>query len=651
MRVDVVVSPFYLADQLKRLFPCLAAACIKTELMRHGHSVRVHDLRPLINTKNRWKEYLNCCRSWVMEAPQFRPMDRLRHKFASGASVEALLELSDDDRKTIQDLSLDLCTSPIDNLETYSAVHRVVGDYAPRLLQADVVVLAATVYTNLYANLLLALLLKRLKPQLPVIIGGPSVYQSQHLARYLARTGAFDALALGDAEPILPALLNAFATGRDPCSVPGVIRPGNEAFTLPAPAEMDELGTPDFLNLDFRHYIPFTLPIHATRGCPFRCRYCSEHRDRFQSMGVEQVARDVKLLRARHGARLFFFCDSLVNADQRWFWELCEALTPLNIRWVSYYRGGRNELLSRDQANRIARAGCYFVRMGVDSLDPSILQAVGRKQDTQGILHDVTVLRDAGIHVDANVITGFPGETRDMVAGMISQMHQLTQPSNQRFQQAVPRFYERLFASGYEDLAIDELAAIMVNILPFHIRPGSQMYETPERDGLQFQYFDPDSFGYPIANEVADAIRLIPDSFTGEIGADEILQRVRVMNRSFGQGCPSLSSMRELAITLWLYASSLDADDTLQPLARFTIVRDQQDRAMLHLPALDRYVPLTGALVGSVQHLEQYGASTLGALIGNGSPQAVRNSVAIMIVGGLLSAPTSRSVRKSTQTA
>jgi radical SAM superfamily enzyme YgiQ (UPF0313 family) len=569
-------------------------------------------------------------------------MDRLRHKFASDASVDGLLHLSDDDCNTIEDLSFDLCTSPIDNLETYRAVHSVIGHYAARLLDADAVVLAAAIYTNIYANLLLAFLLKRLKPEMPVIIGGPSVFQSRRLARYLARTGAFDALALGDAEPILPRLLDAFADGRDPCSVAGVIRPGNETFTSPPPADMDELGTPDFMDLEFSHYIPFALPIHGTRGCPFRCTYCSEHRDRFQYMSVEHLVRDVNTLRARHRARVFFFCDSLVNATSKWFWELCEALTPLDIRWVAYYRGGRKEPLSQDQAKRIARAGCYFLRMGVDSLDPVVLKTVGRSQDTHGILQDIAVLRDAGIHVDANVITGFPGETRAMVTGMIRHMHELTEISNQHFRQAVPRFYGRLFSSGYEDLAIEELAAVMVNIYPFHVRPGSQMYEMPERDGLRFHYFDPDSFGYPIASEVADAIRQIPDSFTGEIGPDEILHRVRLMNRSFGQGNAPLSGMREMAITLWLYASSLDPDDVVQPSAEFTILTDRQQRMLLFLPALDRHVPLTGALCDTVRHLERFGASTLRELIDKRSARAVRNSVAILITGGVASAPHSR---------
>lgn len=641
MHVNVVVSPFYLADELSRLMPVLAAGLIKSDLTQRGHDAQVHDLRPLISTRNRWREYLNSSRSWVMEVPHLRVIDRLRHKFASGASVEALVELDEGDRRAIFDLSMDLCTSPIDNLKTFEAVHRLAAEQSRKLLGSDVVVLTAAIYTNLYSDVLLGFLIKRQNPDVHIIIGGPSVYQSENLARYLALCGAFDAVGMGDAEPILGPYLEALDEGRDPSAVAGVItHKGWDAPYLPAPpTDLRDVPTPDFRDLDPMNYLPFALPIHATRGCPYRCRYCSEHRDRFNYMPVEQVVRDIRTLQARHRARLFFFCDSLLNGNRQWFHNLCEELSGLNIRWVSYMRGGSKRTMTADQIAHIARAGCYLMRMGVDSLEPAILKDMARPQNTEGILDEIELLNDAGIHVDANIITGFPGETRDMVGSTISRIRGLTRVSDRRFLKSNKSFFQHLVDSGYREMPVEKLASIMVNIYPFHVRPGSRIYDDPAQDDLTFEFFDPKGFGYPMDDDVVGLIQRIPDSFEGDVAAQEILQRVRVINRSLAQPCTSISTARETAVILWLYATCLEPQDVIGPLEDPQILLDGSNQPVLFVPNINRHLPLIGGLRRVIHHLLAHGQATLGEMAEDGDEQALRNAVSVLIVAGLLPRP------------
>src|SRR5205085_202783 len=133
-----------------------AIGCIQAELRCSGHETRIHDLRRGIKVRNRWREYLNSSRSWVMEVPQLRLMDRLRRKFAAGASVEALLALDEDDTQAILDLSMDLCTSPFENLETYEVIHRRMGEAVDRFKGSEAAVFTTAIYTNLYSSFLLA---------------------------------------------------------------------------------------------------------------------------------------------------------------------------------------------------------------------------------------------------------------------------------------------------------------------------------------------------------------------------------------------------------------------------------------------------------------------------------------------------------------
>jgi radical SAM superfamily enzyme YgiQ (UPF0313 family) len=641
MRVAVAIAPFYLADEFERLLPTTAAGCIHADLARHGHDVRIHDLRVLVSTRNRWREYLNASQSWVMEAPQLRTMDLLRHKFSAGASEEALLRIDDDARQAILERAIDQCTSPFDYLETYEKVHAAMGQAVDRFASADAVVLTTAIYTNVYSNLLLALLLKRRRPDLPIILGGPSVYQSPRFAKYLAATGAFDAVAMGDAEGILEPFLDAVRRGRDLALVPGLITASQagRGYLAPPGVDLSSMPPPDYSGFDLARYLPFTLPVHATRGCPFRCRYCSEHRESFAYMPVDQVVRDLRTLQARHRTRFFFFCDSLLNGNREWFWNLCDALNGQDLRWIAYLRLGGREPLTRQQVDRLARAGAFMVRMGVDSLEPSILRDMARPQNVSGILSEMLMLRDAGIQVDANIITGFPGESRETVLATISQLGVVTADSDQRFADGQRKFFQTLAASDYATMPIEQVASVMVNVYPFQVRPGSRMYDAPEQDGIVYRHFDPDTFGYPVPEPIAALVRSIPDAFEGAVPAHEILQRVRVMYRALRQPCDAMARVRAMAINLWLHARCLEPEDTVGPLRRAAVYTDASGRRFLYIAAVGSHLPLRGALAVVVDHLSEKVEATVGDLLAVGHPVGVRNALALLIGASVLPPP------------
>lgn len=638
MRVALTVAPFYLADEFDRLLPTTAMGCIQADLKRHGHDVRIHDLRLLVSTRNRWREYLNAAQSWVMEAPQLRMMDRLRHKFAAGASEEGLLALDDDDRAAILERAVEQCTSPFEYLHTYEAVHAAMGEAVAQFMDAEAVVLTTAIYTNVYSNLLLGMLLKRRRPELPIILGGPSVYQSPRFAKYLAATGAFDAIAMGDAEVILAPFLDAVNRGKDLALVPGLIpaRRSVDGYLPAPPVDMTALPPPDFSGLDLGLYLPFTLPVHATRGCPYRCRYCSEHRESFSYMSVEQVMRNVTTLRDQHRTRFFFFCDSLLNGNRRWFRTLCDALAGQDVKWIAYLRLGGREPLTEEEVDRLGRAGAFLVRMGVDSLEPSILRQMTRPQNVTGILREMRMLRERGIHVDANVITGFPGETRETVLATISQLTAITTESDKCFAAGQREVFDTLAATDCAEMPIERVASVMVNVYPFQMRPGSRMYDSPERDGISYRYFAPETFGYDLPEPVADLVRAIPDAFRGDVPAHEILQRVRLIYRALHQPGDAMSRVRVMGIHLWLQAHCLDAHDVVGPLRRPAIYTDAGQQRVLYVAAANRHLPLRGELAAVVDRLMLEGRVTVGELMGLGRPIAIRNALALLITAGVL---------------
>lgn len=130
--------------------------------------------------------------------------------------------------------------------------------------------------------LALALEVRRLSPDAFVIVGGHSAaaYPSPFFAR------GVDAIATGDGEAVVPALVDALARQRPIADVPGLIVRQRDGSFLPTPAgstdfELDTVPLPLRRDVDAwrRQYAcllfrPVWL-IETARGCPFRCSFCS----------------------------------------------------------------------------------------------------------------------------------------------------------------------------------------------------------------------------------------------------------------------------------------------------------------------------------------------------------------------------------------
>ena len=213
------------------------------------------------------------------------------------------------------------------------------------------------------------------------------------------------------------ATFHALATGvRD---VPGLVeRVGDVVRTAP-PHEvpLDKLPPPDFTGLPEDRYPDklARLPYRISRGCPGSCAYCAYHLDRALDVrSPERVAADLAVLVDRFDADEFVFTDNTLNISLDHMEGLCDALSPLSVRWSGYARptGLDRQLLSRMRA-----AGCIKLNLGLESGSQRLLDrfhkgiAVG---EAERIIRDA---HDAGIACEVNLIVGFPDEgEEDLVA-------------------------------------------------------------------------------------------------------------------------------------------------------------------------------------------------------------------------------------------
>ena len=195
----------------------------------------------------------------------------------------------------------------------------------------------------------------------------------------------------------------------------------------PLVEDLDTLPFPDRSIFDFDLMAPDQherITILASRGCPFRCHYCSNHvqRSRYPNHGkyvrfrsVDNVLAEVERLAAKlTGIDHVRFDDDILTLRKEWFEEFIEKY-PRRIG-LPFICNSRVDLLNEDKIAKLKRAGCKTVCMGVESGNPYIRREVlGRKMTDEQIVNAFHLCRKHGIGTVSLNMMGFPREDFSMV--------------------------------------------------------------------------------------------------------------------------------------------------------------------------------------------------------------------------------------------
>jgi len=177
---------------------------------------------------------------------------------------------------------------------------------------------------------------------------------------------------------------------------------------------LDILPFPDRDAIDIRRYHykidgSDATSLITTRGCPFQCAFCCHwlgyRQVRFRS--PKNVVEEIKLLQEKYGYNAFMVWDDEFNLSRERTLQLCEELSPLNIKFRCFIR---SDLLDLKLGVRMKEAGCVEVGCGVESGSQRILNKIGKKTTVEQNTEARNICRRLGIRFKAFTIIGLPGE-------------------------------------------------------------------------------------------------------------------------------------------------------------------------------------------------------------------------------------------------
>ncbi len=271
---------------------------------------------------------------------------------------------------------------------------------------------------------------KSFSQDIVTIVGGAHATSAPyHTMEYFGRE-LLDFVFLGEGEIGFPMLLSELErrAGPDFGKVPGLgivengklqINPGTEV------QDLDKLGMPAW-DLIMPESYPFSphgvvcknfpiAPVMATRGCPYKCTFCSTANTKLRKRSVNLILEEVKLLYHRHGIREFHMVDDNFTMDMKYAKALLTGLIKLNITasWATP-NGVRLDRLDKELVELMKEAGFYSIAVGIESGSDRIRSKMKKGSTTEKVRKDLQMVRDVGnIDMTGFFILGFPGETRE----------------------------------------------------------------------------------------------------------------------------------------------------------------------------------------------------------------------------------------------
>lgn len=183
----------------------------------------------------------------------------------------------------------------------------------------------------------------------------------------------------------------------------------------------------DYEIFDFQRIIDAKdgwVGLTASRGCPFRCTYCLNHKiiEVYKESGhlprgyirrhtVDQMIAEIEYLISRYsGIKMFIFDDDIFTFDKIWLKEFTERYR--SVTDISFVCNAHARIFDEETARLLSGAGCRIVKFGLESGSDRIRRKVLSRYMTNKHIEDAfAIAHKHGLHTSAFVMFGLPYET------------------------------------------------------------------------------------------------------------------------------------------------------------------------------------------------------------------------------------------------
>jgi len=357
-------------------------------------------------------------------------------------------------------------------------------------------------------------LLRRRFPKATIVLGGEHVTS---LPEFSLLSSSADIAVLGEGEETVVELISALRADRSLSDIAGLAYRDNDKICVNQRRErktnIDDIALPDWdsFSPDTYHRHRFlggmfssrmTIPILATRGCPYQCTYCSAPNmwlPRWIPRDPIKVADEIETYVKKFGAGNFPFQDLTAIIKRDWIKAFCEELIRrnLDIQW-QLPTGTRSEAIDPEIAGLLKASGMTSMAYAAESGSDYTRRLIKKKMTADKLFASIDAATGAELNVAVFLVIGFPHDQPEHLAENLP-------------------FIDRLAAHGINDLSVTFYMAL----------PGTELFNSLYEAGrikIDRRYF----------SHILDALALVPlQSYCGAMTRFGLAKWKFIMLRRF----------------------------------------------------------------------------------------------------------------------
>lgn len=275
--------------------------------------------------------------------------------------------------------------------------------------------------------------IREARPDLTIVCGGEHFTAT---AEHSMREAPIDFIVAGEGEETAVALFRAIELGADTSTIPGIVFRREDGAIVQNPRRdrirnIDEIPWPAWHLFDVGAYDEHkfvtgihygrTVPILATRGCPFQCTYCSSPgmwTTRWYARSPKSVADEIEYYVSKYGANNFPFQDLTAILKRDWVVEFAKEILArgLDISW-QLPAGTRCEIIDDEVARLLVQSGCRSLNFAPESGSERTREHMKKRLTDDKLFRAVHAAVSNGLNVGCFLVLGYPtDEAEDMKA-------------------------------------------------------------------------------------------------------------------------------------------------------------------------------------------------------------------------------------------
>lgn len=169
------------------------------------------------------------------------------------------------------------------------------------------------------------------------------------------------------------------------------------------------------------HDIKISVPIMATRSCPYDCNFCSAQKTMgrgFRKRSAVNLVDEIEYHVLQHGHNYFGFVDDNLTLEKNFVLDFCNEIVKrnLDIQFESF-NGYNIASIDEEIVHALTSAGCVYVILPVEhGCDEMRNKIIGKKLPREKIFDVMGWYKKYNLLTRAMFIMGFPEDTHETLS-------------------------------------------------------------------------------------------------------------------------------------------------------------------------------------------------------------------------------------------